>query len=220
VAKKTLELNDQLYTYLLSVSLRENDELKALRVATNQLEMNIMQISPDQGQFMAMLVKLMGAKNILEIGTFTGYSTLAMAQSLPAGGKLITCDVSEEWTDIAKQHWALSGVDNKIELQLAPAEQTLKSLLDNGNAGGIDLVFIDADKQNQWKYYEYCLQLLRPGGLVLIDNVLWDGKVANPDDDSECTGDIREFNKKVFSDNRVEISMIPVGDGITMARKI
>jgi len=219
VGKKTLELNDGLYDYLLSVSLRENANLKALRDATNQIEMNVMQISPDQGQFMSMLVKLTGAKNILEIGTFTGYSALAMAQSLPEGGKVITCDVSEDWTDIAKQHWMMSGMDSKIQLCLAPAEQTLKELLENEYAGVIDLAFIDADKQNQWKYYEYCLQLLRPGGLILIDNVLWDGKVANPEDNSECTDDIREFNKKLFKDNRVDISMIPVGDGITMARK-
>lgn len=219
MGKKTLQLDDSLYDYLLSVSLRENSVLTELRNETNKMEMRIMQISADQGQFMAMLVKLMGVKKIIEIGTFTGYSALAMALALPEDGELIACDISEQWTNTAKKYWQQAGVENKIKLKLASAEDTMKSLLKNNAEATFDLVFIDADKQNQEMYFEYSLQLLRPGGVILVDNVLWNGSVIDDKDDSADTHAIRLFNQKIFKDNRVDISMIPVGDGITLARK-
>ncbi len=219
MGKKTLQLDDSLYEYLLSVSLRENSVLTELRNETNKMEMRIMQISADQGQFMAMLVKLMDVKKIIEIGTFTGYSALAMALALPEDGELIACDISEQWTSIAKKYWQQAGVENKIKLKLAPAEETMKSLLKNNAEATFDLAFIDADKQNQEVYFEYCLQLLRPGGVILVDNVLWNGSVIDDKDDSADTHAIRLFNQKIFKDDRVDISMIPVGDGITLARK-
>lgn len=219
MSKKTLQLNDSLYDYLLSVSLHENSFLKALRDETNQLEMSVMQISPDQGQFMALLVKLMGVKKIIEIGTFTGYSALAMAQALPDDGELYACDISEEWTNLAKKYWQQASVDKKIKLHLAPAEETLKKLLKNSAAASFDMAFIDADKQNQWMYFEYCLELLRPGGVILVDNVLWNGSVIDIADESADTNAIRQFNQKIYQDKRIEISMIPVADGITLARK-
>ncbi len=219
MGKKTLQLDDSLYKYLLSVSLRENSVLTELRNETNKMEMRIMQISADQGQFMAMLVKLMGVKKIIEIGTFTGYSALAMALALPEDGELIACDISEQWTSIAKKYWQQAGVEYKIKLKLAPAEETMKSLLKNNAEASFDLAFIDADKQNQEVYFEYCLQLLRPGGVILVDNVLWNGSVIDDKDDSADTHAIRLFNQKIFKDDRVDISMIPVGDGITLARK-
>ncbi len=219
MSKKTLQLNDSLYDYLLSVSLHENSFLKALRDETNQLQMSIMQISPDQGQFMALLVKLMGVKKIIEIGTFTGYSALAMAQALPDDGELYACDISEEWTNLAKKYWQQASVDKKIKLHLAPAEETLKKLLKNSAAASFDMAFIDADKQNQWMYFEYCLELLRPGGVILVDNVLWNGSVIDIADESADTNAIRQFNQKIYQDERIEISMIPVADGITLARK-
>ncbi|VAW63121.1 hypothetical protein MNBD_GAMMA08-189 [hydrothermal vent metagenome] len=219
MGKKTLQLDDSLYEYLLSVSLRENSVLTELRNETNKMEMRIMQISADQGQFMAMLVKLMGVKKIIEIGTFTGYSALAMALALPEDGELIACDISEQWTNTAKKYWQQAGVENKIKLKLASAEDTMKSLLKNNAEATFDLVFIDADKQNQEMYFEYSLQLLRPGGVILVDNVLWNGSVIDDKDDSGDTNAIRLFNQKIFKDNRVDISMIPVGDGITLARK-
>lgn len=219
MSKKTLQLNGSLYDYLLSVSLHENSFLKALRDETNQLEMSVMQISPDQGQFMALLVKLMGVKKIIEIGTFTGYSALAMAQALPDDGELYACDISEEWTNLAKKYWQQASVDKKIKLHLAPAEETLKKLLKNSAAASFDMAFIDADKQNQWMYFEYCLELLRPGGVILVDNVLWNGSVIDIADESADTNAIRQFNQKIYQDKRIEISMIPVADGITLARK-
>jgi predicted O-methyltransferase YrrM len=219
MGKNTLELNDSLYDYLLSVSLHEDEVLQALREETRQIDMHIMQISPDQGQFMALLVKLTGAKKILEVGTFTGYSALAMARAMPEEGELVACDISESWTNVAKKYWQQAGVTEKIKLHLAPAEETLKKILKNNAADSFDMAFIDADKKNQWTYYECCLELLRPGGVILVDNVLWNGSVINEKDESEDTEAIRLFNKKIYKDNRVEISMIPVGDGITLARK-
>ena len=220
MAKKTLNLNDTLYSYLLTVSLRDTPLLKALREETEQLKMGIMQISADQAQFMALLVKLLNVRNVLEVGTFTGYSALAMAQALPEGGRLIACDLSEEWTAIARRYWAKAGVADRIDLRLAPAMETLDTLLDNGRANTFDFAFIDADKQNQLAYYERCLQLIKPGGLIAIDNVLWGGGVANPDDQTDDTLAIRRFNEFIFKDPRVDISLVPIGDGLTLARRV
>lgn len=219
MGKQTLNLNETLYEYLLSVSLRDTPLHRALRDETNRLEMGMMQISPDQGQFMALLVKLIGARRIIEIGTFTGYSALLMAEALPEEGRLIACDVSAEWTAMARRYWRQASVDGKIELRLAPALDTLNELLGGGGAGTFDFAFIDADKLNLRNYYEHCLSLLRPGGLIAVDNVLWGGSVANPDDRREATVAIRRFNEFVFGDGRVDLCMVPIGDGVTLARK-
>lgn len=219
MGKRTLNLDDQLYDYLLSVSLRDNPVQSALRAETDQLEMGIMQVSADQAQFMALLVKLLGARQALEIGTFTGYSALAIAQALPADGKLIACDTSEEWTNTARRYWRQAGVADKIELRLAPARETLTTLLNAGQAGSFDFAFIDADKQSQKDYYELCLQLIRPGGLIAIDNVLWGGSVADPTNQQDDTRAIRALNTFLHSDERVDVSLVPIGDGLTLARR-
>jgi len=219
MGKQTLDLTDELYNYLLKVSLRESPELKALRKETDQLENSQMQISPDQGQFMALLVKLMSARRIIEIGTFTGYSTLVMAQAISDDGKIIACDTSETWTAIARKYWQLAGQKHKIELRLKPASETLQSLIDDGHAGEFDLVFIDADKVNIQDYYELSLSLLKAGGIVLVDNVLWGGSVIDTADESDDTCSIRRFNNFLLRDDRVELTMIPIGDGLTIARK-
>ena len=217
---RTLGLSDQLSRYLQTTTVRESDDLKQLRLATSQLpEMN-MQISPEQGQLMALLVKLVGARRIIEVGVFTGYSSLAMAKALPDDGKLTACDVSEEWTKIARRYWAAAGVDHKINLRLAPALETLDALLADGEQGGYDLAFIDADKLNYEPYYQRCLELLRPGGLILVDNTLWGGAVADEEDQSEDTIAIRAFNEKVANDPRVMSSLVTIGDGLTFAMKL
>ncbi len=220
MGKQTLNLNDALYKYLLSVSLRDTPLHRALREETNRLEMGMMQVSPDQGQFMALLVKLIGAKRVIEVGTFTGYSALLMAEALPDDGRLIACDVSVEWTTMARRYWRQAGVERKIELRLAPALDTLNELIAGGGAGTFDFAFIDADKLNLRDYYERCLSLLRPGGLIAVDNVLWGGSVANPDDRREATVAIRRFNEFIFGDTRIDFCMVPIGDGVTLARKL
>ncbi len=220
MSNQTLNVSDELYHYILSVSLRESDELKALRAETAKGTMAMMQISPEQGQFMALLVKLINAKNILEIGTFTGYSSLAIAQASNDDTKIITCDVSEEWTSVASRYWQLAGVANKVELRLAPALDTLNSLIKQGRSESFDFAFIDADKINYQAYFEKCLDLIRPGGLIAIDNVLWGGSViesAKVDDDTVAR---RQFNDKLSTDSRVDISLVPIADGLTLAIKI
>lgn len=219
MSNRTLNLDDRLYDYLLSTSLRENDIMKALRRETAGLAMSNMQISPEQAQFMALLVGLMGARKVIEVGTFTGYSTLAVASALPADGLLIACDVSDEWTSMGRRYWAEAGVDDRIDLRLAPALETLTTLIEVGQVGSFDMAFIDADKENYQSYYECCLQLLRPGGLIMIDNVLWGGSVADPAKNSPETEAIRALNEAVYRDERVEISLLPLGDGLTLARK-
>lgn len=219
MSNRTIELSDRLYDYLLEVSLREPPLLAELRAETTKLPLGIMQIAPEQGQFMAMLAELIGARRAIEIGTFTGYSALCVAQAMPADGRLIACDISEEFTAIARRYWAKAGVSGKIDLRLAPALETLRGLLAGGEAGRFDFAFIDADKKEYEDYFEAVLKLLRPGGLVTIDNVLWDGAVADPTKTDEDTMAIRKLNEKLRSDSRISLSLVPIGDGLTLARK-
>lgn len=219
MSNKTLGLDPALYDYLLSVSLRESDILKQLRAETAAHPWSRMQIAPEQGQFMGLLVELMGVTKALEIGVFTGYSSLSVALALPANGQLIACDVNQDFTAIARRYWEMAGVADKIDLHLAPALETLEKLLAANQAGTFDFVFIDADKTNYSAYYERSLQLLRVGGLMLVDNVLWGGNVLNPQTEDADTLAIQAFNRKIFQDQRVSISLVPIGDGLTLIRK-
>lgn len=217
---RTLNYTYTLQTYLAEVTLREPDILKKLRQETTELGgPAVMQIGADQGQLMSFLVELTGAKQVLEVGTFTGYSALACALALPPDGQLTACDVSEEWTNIAKRYWEQAGVSQKIDLRLAPAANTLNELIHEGRANDFDMMFIDADKTNYKTYYELGLQLVRPGGLILIDNVLWSGDVANPSVQDEDTRAIRDLNAFIQQDNRVSSVTLTVGDGITLIRR-
>ena len=217
--KSALGLDEAIYDYLLKVSLREADVLRRLREETAAMPQSIMQIAPEQGQFMALLVELMGATRCIEVGVFTGYSTLAVALALPPEGRITACDISEEFTAVARRYWADAGVGHKIDLRLAPAIETLDALIAEGGAGAHDFAFIDAEKSEYVDYYERLLTLLRPGGLILIDNVLWSGKVADPEMVSDDTVAIRAFNDRLAADERISISMLPVADGLTFARK-
>lgn len=219
MSNRTLNLDDKLYQYLLSHSLRETPVQSRLRERTAALPERGMQISPEQAQFMALIVELMGAEHILEVGTFTGYSALCMALALPDQGELVCCDISREYTDIGKPFWQEAGVDDRIELRIAPAIETLDSLLSEGRAGHFDLAFVDADKTNYENYFERCLTLLRTGGLMMIDNTLWGGSVANPEKNDPDTQALRQLNKKLHKDDRVTLSLLPIGDGLTLARK-
>lgn len=220
MSNRTIQVNDRLYDYLASVSLRETDAQRQLREKTAALGgISRMQISPEQGQFMALLVELTGARRLLEMGTFTGYSALTCALALPPEGEIITCDVNPAWTQVAQQAWQEAGVTDKIQLRLGPGVETLRELLDEGQANTFDMMFIDADKVGYDSYYELGLQLVRPGGLILIDNVLWGGSVADPTDQDEDTVAIRHLNAKLHQDRRVSLSMLPVGDGLTLARR-
>ena len=216
---RQLQLDDRLYAYLVDHSLRDHPALAALREATKGLKYAGMQIGSDQGQFMQLLVKLIGARRCIEIGVFTGYSSLAVALALPPDGRIIACDVSEEWTAIARKHWKMAGVDGKVDLRLARATDTLDKLLAEGGAGRYDFAFIDADKTNYLAYYERCLELLRVGGLIAVDNTLWSGDVANPEKDSADTVALRAFNDALHHDERIDLALLPVGDGLTLARK-
>jgi predicted O-methyltransferase YrrM len=220
MSNKTLCITEELYKYMLTVSLREPDVLRELRRETALDEHANMQISPEQGQFMALLVKMIGARKTLDIGVFTGYSSLCIGLALPKDGRVIACDLNRDWTDTAKRYWQKGGVADKIELHLAPARQTLEELLAEGAGESFDFAFIDADKKNYDLYYEYCLQLIRSGGLIAIDNVLWDGAVADETVDDPDTVAIRNLNNKIHSDSRVEISLVPIADGLTLARKM
>ena len=220
VSSRTITMTDALSAYLHRVSLRESDIQRRLREETAALDYAGMQISPEQGQFMRMLTGLVGARRAIEIGVFTGYSALCVALALPEDGELIACDVSEEWTAMARRYWASAGVASKIRLELAPAADTLDALVRAGRSGEFDIAFIDADKTGYDRYYERCLELLRPGGLILIDNVLWGGAVADEDDPSEDTAALQALNAKLKDDMRIELCMLPVGDGLTLARKL
>lgn len=219
MSRRSIEMTDALYAYLLENSLRETGVMRRLREETAGLPGAGMQIAPEQGQFMALLAELIGARHCLEIGTFTGYSALAVAQALPPDGRLIACDVNAKTTAIARRYWQEAGVAGKIELRLAPALETLDALLAEGAAGRFDFAFIDADKANYDAYYESCLALLRDGGLIAVDNVLWGGAVTNPAPGDSDTRAIRALNAKIASDQRVSCSMLPLGDGLTLARK-
>ena len=219
MSNRTITMTDDLYAYLLGASLREPALLTRLRDETAQLPEARMQISPEQGQFMQLLARLLDARRCIEVGVFTGYSSLAVALALPGGGRILACDVNEKFTSVARRYWKEAGVAGKIELVLAPATETLDARLKAGEAGSYDLAFIDADKANYANYYERILKLLRSGGLVLVDNVLWSGRVLDAADHSEDTEAIRTFNKSLHQDERVDISMIPIGDGLTLARK-
>ena len=218
MANRSLNLDDTLYQYLLDHSLREHPEQIALREATRTHPRAQMQIAPEQGQFMALLVKLIGARRCIEVGVFTGYSALAVALALPADGRVLACDISDEFTAIGKPFWQRAGVAHKIDLRLAPALQTLDACLAAGEAGQHDFAFIDADKTGYDGYYERCLQLLRPGGLIAIDNVLWEGAVAHPADSAD-TRALQALNDKLHRDQRIDLSMLPLGDGVSLARK-
>ncbi|MCC5602604.1 class I SAM-dependent methyltransferase [Nostoc favosum] len=217
--KQSIGLDNQLYNYLLSVSLREPEILLKLRQETASHPRSGMQISPEQGQFMRLLVQLIGAKKTLEVGVFTGYSSLSVALALPADGKIIAADVSEEFTAIARRYWQQAGVADKIDLRLAPALETLDHLLATGQAETFDFAFIDADKENYDGYYERSLQLVRPGGLIAIDNVLWSGQVAEEQNQDESTQAIRALNDKLHHDERITLSLVPIADGLTLAIK-
>ncbi|UBF24675.1 class I SAM-dependent methyltransferase [Kovacikia minuta CCNUW1] len=219
MSKKTLNLTDRLYDYLLSISLREPEILSELRQETAQHPSSGMQIAPEQGQFMALLIQLLGATKALEVGVFTGYSALCVAMALPPQGKLVACDVSEQYTTIARRYWQRAGVADKIDLRIAPALNTLEQLLTAGQAETFDFAFIDADKQNYLNYYDRALQLIRPGGLIAIDNVLWSGQVANPLVQDASTQAIRKFNQTLHEDDRITLSLLPIADGLTLARK-
>jgi caffeoyl-CoA O-methyltransferase len=212
-------LTDSLYEYSLTVGLREPDVFRELREETSRLTNGEMQIAPEQGPLLALLVQLLGAKNCVEIGTFTGYSSLWVASALPADGKLICCDVSAEYTAVARKYWTKTGLEAKIELRLGPAVESLDSLLAGGAAGHMDYAFIDADKVNYDAYYERSLKLVRPGGLVAIDNTLWDGKVADAKVNDADTLAIRALNQRIHTDDRVSLCFLPFADGLTLALK-
>ena len=220
MSSKTLFLSDDLYTYMKAVSLRESDILSRLREETSKDPMHMMQISPEQGQFMSLLIKIMAAERTIEVGVYTGYSSLCVAMAMPKQGKMVACDVSEEWTSIARRYWKEAGVSSKIDLYLAPAIQTLDRLLNRrGECGTYDFAFIDADKENYDGYYGRCLELLRPGGLMAIDNVFWGGSVANAEISDRETNAIRALNEKIRMDDRVDPCMMPIGDGLMLVRK-
>ena len=218
MSNRTLSIDDRLYEYLLSVSVDESDLLAQLREETQGVEWSVMQISPEQGQFMSLLVRLLNAKRAIEIGTYTGYSSICIANALPDDGELICCDDSEEWTRVARKYWKLAGLEDRISLHVQDALKTLQMLVEK-EAGMFDFIFIDADKQNYELYYEQSLTLLRKGGLLAVDNTLWSGKVADPENSEPGTRAIRRFNEKIKDDDRVIKSLLPIGDGLTLIYK-
>lgn len=220
MSSRSLNLDDRLYCYFQGISLREPDILRRLREETARLPMAVMQISPEQGQFMAFLVRALGARHCLEVGTFTGYSALACALALPADGELVALDVSEEWTRVARRYWDEAGMASRIRLQLGPAGESMRRLRREGSDGGFDFIFIDADKCGYADYVEQGFHLLRPGGLIAIDNVLWGGLVADPDVSDLETVALRDLNASLQNDGRFDLSMVPIGDGLTLLRKI
>ena len=219
MTRRNIDLTDKLEDYIAVVALREPPVLRRLREETQRLPMAGMQIGPDQGQLMALLARLVGARRCLEIGTFTGYSTLSVALALPPDGRIIACDVDPETTAVARRYFAMAGVADRIELRIAPALETLDALLAERQDETFDFAFIDADKENYDAYYERALRLLRPGGLVLIDNVLWGGWVADARRRDAETAALRALNRKLHGDERIDLALLPLADGITLARK-
>lgn len=220
MSSRTIQLNDTLLAYLLREGLSESPAARDLRAETQRVtRWHRMQISPEQGAFMALLTRLLGARRTIEVGTFTGYSALVVAEALPADGRVVACDVSEEWTAVGRPFWERAGVADKIDLRLRPAARTLDELRAEGAAGSFDFAFIDADKSNYDCYYEGCLRLLRPGGVVAVDNVLWGGSVADSRITDDDTRAIRALNAKIRRDDRVHATMLPIGDGLTLALK-
>ncbi len=219
MSAEPIQLSKRLQAYLQSVSVRESEVACRLREETKSMPLSIMQITPEQASMMAFLVELISAQKCLEIGTYTGYSALAVATAMPRNGLLISCDINDEWTAVAKRYWREAGVANKIDLRLAPARETIDSLLSSDEGGTFDFAFIDADKENYDAYYEGCLKLVRSGGIIAIDNVLWFGNVIDPSKIDVDTKAIRTLNDKVLHDDRVTICMVPIGDGLTLVRK-
>lgn len=212
-------LSEDLYNYMIDRSLREPEIVAELRLRTNELAQGWWRTSPEQGQFMSLLAEIAGVRRYLEVGTFTGYGTLWMALTLPADGEIVTCDVTDEFASLGQPYWARAGVADKIDLRIAPALDTLDALLADDRAGNFDMAFIDADKETYPAYYEHCLQLVRPGGLVLVDNVFWSGAVVDRTDQRRSTRAIRELNDAIQNDERVSLTIAPIGDGLTIARK-
>ena len=219
MSSRQVLMTDVLHRYVIENSLREPEVLARLRDETSRLSHAGMQIGPEQGQLMALLAKSIGARRCIEVGVFTGYSSLVVALALPEDGRIVACDISEEWTSIGKRYWAEAGVEHKIDLRLGRATRTLDALIEAGEAGTYDYAFIDADKPSYDAYYERLLQLIRPGGLILIDNVLWSGKVADPSASDADVDALRELNVKLHKDERVDVSLLGIGDGVTLLRK-
>jgi predicted O-methyltransferase YrrM len=219
MSNRSIGLKAPLYDYLLAASLREHPVLARLRAETAAHPKSNMQIAPEQGQFMALLVRLIGAMRCIEVGVFTGYSSLSVALAMPPTGRLVACEISDEYAAIAQRYWAEAGMAGKIDLKLAPALDTLDTLLAEGGAGSYDFAFVDADKGGYVDYFERLLGLLRPGGLIAVDNTLWNGDVADPDNNEPDTEAIRAFNESLRNDERIDLSLVPIGDGLTLARK-
>ena len=216
---RNIKLDTRVYAYLQEHSLRELPVQKELREATAGMKHAGMQISPEQGQFMQLLARTVNARRAIEVGVFTGYSSLAVALALPEDGRLVACDVSEEWTAIARKFWEKAGVAQRIVLKLQPAQRTLDELIAAGESGTYDFAFIDADKGNYLGYYERCLKLVRTGGIIATDNTLWSGEVANPANKKPDTVSLREYNERLHRDERVDLALLAIGDGLTLARK-
>ncbi|MFN7097144.1 MAG: class I SAM-dependent methyltransferase [Gammaproteobacteria bacterium] len=219
MSSTAIVLTPEIYQYYQTHTLRPHQVLDALRQETLRMPMAEAQICPEQGAFMQMLVKMLGARKVIELGVFTGYSALSVALALPEDGKLIACDINAEWTNIAQRYWQEAGVAHKIDLRLAPAMETLQRLLDAGEANTFDFIFIDADKENYLNYYEAALKLIRVGGVIAIDNVLWYGQVVDSGNNAPSTQAIRQINSHILTDQRVDLSMLPIGDGLTLAMK-
>ena len=217
MADKSYLLDGRIHRYVVEHSLREPEILRRLREETASHPQAIMQIPPEQGELFGLLVRATGAKKVLEVGVFTGYSSLCIAMALPAEGRLIACDISEEFTQTARRFWKEAGVDGKIDLRIAPAVETLGKLVDEGHADTFDFAFIDADKTSYKQYYEYALRLVRRGGLIALDNMLQQGKVIDPEANDASTVAIRQLNDTIARDERVQASLLPIADGVMLA---
>jgi predicted O-methyltransferase YrrM len=219
MSRKTLSLDERLNNYLFAAGVREPELARTLREETATHPESNMQIAPEQGQFLDFLIRSLGVRRAIEVGTYTGYSALITALALPADGELIACDINAEWTAIAQRYWSQAGVANRIHLHLRPAQETLQALIDSGQSGSFDFAFIDADKTAYPAYFEGCLELLRPGGVIAIDNTLWSGQVADPAVTDPDTVALRAFNTARRSDERIDLCLLPLADGLTLARK-